>query len=47
MTCRKALVWEGGLEFLGKVLSSRCNCGYEFKCFFIREIWIGLYMRGC
>ena len=38
MACRKALVWEGGSESLGKALSSRCNCGYEFKRISIREI---------
>ena len=47
MAYRKALVWEGGLESLNKTLSSRCNCEYEFKCFFIREIQTDLYMRGC
>ena len=47
MACRKILVWENGLEFLGKALSSRCNCGYKFKCLFIKKIQIDLYMKRC
>ena len=47
MAYRKILIWEDGLEFLNKILSNRYNYGYEFKCFFLREIWTDLYMKGC
>ena len=38
MACRKALVRDGGSGSLGKALSSRCNCSYEFKRISIGEI---------
>ena len=38
MACKKALIWDDGLGFSGKALSSRCNYGCEFKRVFIREI---------
>ena len=47
MAYKKALVWKDGLKSLNKTLNNRYNCRYKFKCFFIKEIWIGLYSRGC
>ena len=38
MVYKKALIRNGGLEFLGKILNSRYNCGYKFKQIFIKEI---------
>ena len=46
MVYKKALIRNGGLGFLGKILNSRYNCGYEFKRIFIREIQF-IYIIDC
>ena len=46
MACRKALIRDNDLGFLGKTLNSRYNYGYKFKQIFIKEIQ-SIYIIDC